>query len=89
MPPNFSFQAVNTSCLATMKIGYDFNRFFEGRRFVKLLFERKLINAMDGNVPHVAVSTEEALEMPEPASMDESIVSDEILSIRLRRVVWT
>ena len=49
---------------------------------MKLLFERKLWNAMDGSVLHVAVSTDVVLAVLRPASKDESIVSEEVLSIK-------
>ena len=64
-------------------MSYGFNRFFLGRRFVKLLLERKLMNAMHGRVLHAADSTEEALEVHEPGSKDGSIVSEEVQSIRI------
>ena len=59
-----------------------FNRFLEGMRFVKLLFEWKLRNAMDGSVLHIAVSAEEAPEVLRPASKDGNIVREQVLSIR-------
>ena len=37
---------------------------------------------MDGSVLHIAVTTEEALEVLRPASKDAGIVGDEVLSIR-------
>ena len=47
---------------------HGFNRFLDGRRFVKPLFESKLRNTMDGSVLHIVVSTEEALEVLTPTS---------------------
>ena len=44
-------------------MSYGFSRIQEGGRFVKLLLQWKLINAMVGSVLHIAVSVEEALEM--------------------------
>ena len=58
------------------------NRLFEGRRFAKFLFERKLRNAMYRSVLHIAASTNEALEVLRALSKDEIIVREEVLSIR-------
>ena len=38
---------------------------------------------MDGSVLHIAVSTEEALEVLRPMSKDGRIVRDEVLSVRI------
>ena len=54
-------------------MSYGFNRFLEGRRFVRLLFEWKLRNAKDDSVLHIVVNTEEVLEVLRPASKDGSI----------------
>ena len=59
----FRWDAINTCCFATLRMSYSFDRFFESRKFVKLLFERKQRNAMAGSVVHVAATTEDALEV--------------------------
>ena len=56
--------------------------FLSRKRFIKLLFERKLRHVMDGSVLHVAVSTDEALELLRPVRYNGSSVSEEVMSIR-------
>ena len=62
-------------------MSHAFNRFYEGRRFVKLQLEWKVRNAMGDCVLHMAVNTEDALEVRRPASKDGSIISEEFQSI--------
>ena len=49
-------------------MSYGFNRFLEGRRFIKHQFERKMRNAMDGSALHIVVNNEESLEVLRPMS---------------------
>ena len=56
--PDFWWDAVNIYFFATLKMSNVFNCFLECSRFVKLLFERKFRNAMDGCVLPVAVDSE-------------------------------
>ena len=46
-----------------LEMNYGFSRVFDGRGFIKLLFELKLRNVMDGSVLTVGVSTGEALKV--------------------------
>ena len=62
---------------------HDFNHLLEDRRYAKFLFEQKLRNVIDGSAPHIAVSTEEALEVIRPVSKDENIISQEVWSIKI------
>ena len=62
-------------------MSYGFNRFLDVRRFIKLLFEWKLRNAMDDSVLYIVVSTEVAVVVLRPVSKGESIVRDDVLSI--------
>ena len=57
---------VNVCSLATLKVSYCFNGFLMGRRFVYVLFEWKLRTLIDNSILHIAVSTEEALEVLRP-----------------------
>ena len=70
--PDFWRDAINTCGFAK---SYGSNHFFEGR-FIKLLFGWMLRNVIDSSVLHIAVSTEEALEVLRPASKDGGIVSE-------------
>ena len=63
-------------------MSYGFNCFLDGMRFVKLLLEWKMWNAMDGSVLHIAVNTNVALEVLRPTNKDERIVREEVLSIK-------
>ena len=45
---DFWREIAKASCIATLKMNSGFNCFLEGRRFIKLLFEWILRNAMDG-----------------------------------------
>ena len=63
-------------------MSYGFSRFLESRRFVRSLPKRMLRNAMDGSIQHLAVSTENSLEVKRLASKDGIIVNGEVLSIR-------
>ena len=80
--PDFWWDQVKTCCFVTLKMSYGFNCSLEGRRFVKLLFERKQMNATDRSVLPFAANTEEALEVLRPTSKDGSVISEEVLSIR-------
>ena len=62
-------------------MSYGFNRFLDGRRFVKLLSEWNLRNAMDGSVLCIAVNTEGVMDVLGTASKVRSIVR-EVLFIR-------
>ena len=63
-------------------MSYGLDHFFMGRRFIRLLFEWKLWNVKDSSVLHIAVSTEEVLEVLRQASKNENIVREEVLPIR-------
>ena len=72
--PDFWWEAVNTCCLETLGMCYGLNPLFGGRRFIKLLFEWKFRNMIDGSVLHGAVSTDEAyFEVFRPASVVLSV----------------
>ena len=80
--PDFWWDAVNACSFVTLKTIYGFNRFKVCRRFVNVLFAWKLRNTIDGSVQHIAVSTEEVLEVLILAKTDGTIVREEFLPIR-------
>ena len=70
-------------------MNYGFNRFFEGRSFIKLLPELKLRNAMDCNVLHIVVSTEETLDVFRPATRIEALSERRFYPSRVCKIMWT
>ena len=83
MPPNSWWDAVYTCCFVILNMHYGFNHLFDGRMFIKLLFERKLMSVMDGRNLPSEMSTEEPLNVLRSAMNDGDIVSEEVLSIRI------
>ena len=61
---------------------YDFTCLIVGKMFIKLLFEWRWRNAVDGSAMHGADSTEDSLEVLGPVNEDGGIVNEEVLSIR-------
>ena len=55
--------------------------FWECRRYFKLLLEKKLRNAKDGSVQHIAISIGEALKVLKPAINNKGIVRETVLSV--------
>ena len=79
---DFWWDVVNSCFFVTlMMMSCGFNCFLEGRKFVKLLSEWKYRNVMGASVLHIAVNTEDALEVLSPASKGEGIVREVVLSI--------
>ena len=64
-----------------VELFYGYTQLFEGGWFIELLFGWELRNTFNGRGLYSAVSTEEGLQLLEPASEDGGVVIEEVLSV--------